>query len=60
MLITILAGTYFYITYCSECGGASVAEEPHKEAVMTAEPDAETFPFGFNDGDNTGTAETNM
>lgn len=34
MLITILAGTYFYITCCSECGDASVMEEPPEETVM--------------------------
>lgn len=50
MLITILAGTYFYITCCSECG-ASVEEEPPKEAVMPVVPNATSYPFAFSDGD---------
>lgn len=50
MLITILAGTYFYITCCSECG-ASVEQEPPKEVAAPIVPKATSFPFAFSDGD---------
>ena len=50
MLITILAGTYFYITCCSECA-ASVEQEPPKQAVIPMAPEATSYPFAFNDGD---------
>jgi outer membrane protein OmpA-like peptidoglycan-associated protein len=51
MLITILAGTYFFITCCSECG-TSVTEEPVKEAVtVPVTPEATSYPFAFSDGD---------
>jgi len=50
MLITILAGTYFYISCCSECG-ARVVEEPPQEAVVPATPEATSYPFSFSDGD---------
>jgi len=52
MLITILAGTYFYMTCCSSCGTSTV-EEPVKEAVTAAPvtPEATSNPFAFSDGD---------
>lgn len=51
ILITILAGTYFYITCCSECG-LPVKKEAIKEAVVVpAEPEATSYPFAFSDGD---------
>lgn len=51
MLITILAGTYFYITCCSSCG-ASTKEEPVKEAVAAPViSEATSYPFAFSDGD---------
>lgn len=50
MLLTILLGTYFFITCCSECG-ANTAEEPVKEAVIPKEPEATSYPFAFSDGD---------
>lgn len=50
MLLTILVGTYFYITCCSECG-ASVTEEPPKEAVVPVTPEPSSYPFAFSDGD---------
>jgi hypothetical protein len=50
MLITILAGTYFYITCCSECGNVDVPEEPLEETVMPAEPEATYVPLAFSDG----------
>ncbi|MGB3151217.1 MAG: OmpA family protein [Maribacter sp.] len=58
MLITILAGTYFYITCCSECG-ASVEDEPPKEAMSPAEQEATSFPFKFSNGDYTYTSNDN-
>jgi outer membrane protein OmpA-like peptidoglycan-associated protein len=54
MLITILAGTYFYMTCCSSCG-IPVKEEPTKEAeiapVATEVPEATSYPFAFSEGD---------
>ncbi len=50
ILITILAGTYFYITCCSSCG-ATVKEEPVKEAVVPVTPEATSYPFAFSDGE---------
>ncbi|MFK7812142.1 MAG: OmpA family protein [Maribacter sp.] len=51
MLITILAGTYFFITCCSSCG-APMKEEPVKEAVIApVTPEATSYPFAFSDGD---------
>ncbi len=63
MLITILAGTYFYITCCSSCGASSVeeaSEEPIKEAVTApVTPEATSNPFAFSDGDYTYNANDN-
>ncbi len=50
IIITILAGTYFYITLCSSCGKV-VKEEPIKEAVILAAPTPTSYPFSFSDGD---------
>ncbi|WP_298504251.1 OmpA family protein [uncultured Maribacter sp.] len=50
IFITILAGTYFYITCCSECG-ATVKKEPVNETVIPAKPTATSYPFAFSDGD---------
>ena len=50
MIITILAGIYFYMNYCSSCG-TTVIEEPVKEAVTApATPEATSYPFAFSDG----------
>lgn len=49
MLITIIAGTYFYINYCSECGTMAV-EEPPKEADIPIEVISTSYPFAFSDG----------
>lgn len=49
MLITILAGTYFYINYCSECG-AMATEEPPIETVIPEEVASTSYPFAFSDG----------
>jgi len=51
ILITILAGTYFYITCCSSCG-APVKEVPVKEAVVApVTHEATSYPFAFSDGE---------
>jgi len=50
MLLTILAGIFLYYKLCSSCG-AAVAEEPVKEAVVPAVPEATLYPFAFSDGD---------
>ncbi len=50
MLLTILLGTYFYITCCSECG-ESIIEEPPKEAGIPIVAEATSYPFAFSDGD---------
>jgi len=49
MLLTILLGTYFYISWCSECR-ASITEEPPKEALIPKTPEPTSFPFAFSDG----------
>lgn len=49
MLLTILIGTYFYITCCSECG-ATETDEPPKELVAPIAPEATSYPFAFSDG----------
>jgi len=58
MLITILAGTYFYITCCSECG-ASVEQEPPKEVATPVAPEATSYPFAFSNGDYSYTTNDN-
>lgn len=46
ILITILAGTYFYVTYCSECGSENVEEiVPVVEKVV---PKATSYPVATN------------
>jgi outer membrane protein OmpA-like peptidoglycan-associated protein len=49
MLITIIAGTYFYINYCSECGATAV-EEPPMETAVPKEVAPTSYPFAFSDG----------
>ncbi len=49
IIITILAGTYFYITCCSECGMSS-NEKPQKEVMAPVVPEATSYPFAFNSG----------
>lgn len=54
MIITILAGIYFYLSCCSECANPMVnadAETVKEEIVPPKEPAATTFPFSFKDGD---------
>ena len=53
IIITILAGAYFYIAYCSSCC-ASVKEEPvEKEVVAPVAAKPTSYPFAFSDGDFT-------
>jgi outer membrane protein OmpA-like peptidoglycan-associated protein len=52
MLLTILLGTYLYISYCSECG-ASTQEEPPEEVAIPIAPEPTSYPFAFSDGDYT-------
>ena len=58
MLVTILLGTYFYITSCSECG-ASETDEPPKEAAVPIAPEPTAYPFTFSDGDYSYNENTN-
>jgi outer membrane protein OmpA-like peptidoglycan-associated protein len=44
MLITIVAGTFFYITCCSECG-AIATSEPAIEQIIIKEPEATAYHF---------------
>ena len=47
MLITIVGGTYFYSTCCSECGNVTsteIAEQP----LMTEAPEYTSFPFSVD------------
>ena len=51
ILTTILAGTYFYVTCCNNCG-MTVKKELSKEAAVTLEkPEAKSSQFAFSDGD---------
>ncbi|WP_396632984.1 OmpA family protein [Maribacter sp. R86514] len=47
MLITIVVGTYFFITCCSECG-AAVVTEPTTEKEIIKEPSATSYPFAID------------
>lgn len=55
LLITILAGIYFFVTYCSECNkdkGADFTLEREKEVVSTPTVlEVTSYPFAFSDGD---------
>ncbi|APQ17160.1 OmpA family protein [Maribacter hydrothermalis] len=48
MLITIVAGTYFYVTCCSECNAGAVTTEPSTEQVIIKEPEATAYPFAID------------
>ncbi len=51
IVITILAGIYFYMMYCSECG-TIVQDNPVKETLVEeAVPKATSYPFAIADGD---------
>lgn len=60
IIITILAGTYFYIMYCSECGAPDEKEGPMKEVAVPATPKATSFPFAFGDRDQAYTINDNF
>ncbi|MDE3743148.1 hypothetical protein [Maribacter polysaccharolyticus] len=49
IIITILAGTYFFITYCSTCG-ASSDRVSRKEIMAPQAPKTTTAPLAFNKG----------
>lgn len=49
-LITILVGTYFFITCCSCCNGTDEVA-PVEEVVTPAESKATSYPFAFSEGD---------
>ena len=55
MLITIVAGTFFYITCCSECG-AIAPTEPTTEQVIVKEPEATAYQFAKDYLKNNGIA----
>ncbi|MFK5973661.1 MAG: OmpA family protein [Flavobacteriaceae bacterium] len=59
IVITILAGTYFYVMYCSECG-STVKKEPAKEMTVPIAPEATSYPFAFGSGDYTYHANDNF
>lgn len=53
MLITILIGTYFYFTCCSDCQLAATESEQTKEEIIPVkveEAEPTSFPFSVNDG----------
>ena len=52
IIITILLGTYFYMTCCSSCG-ANTEDDLIEESseIIETPPEATSFPFSYNDGD---------
>lgn len=59
IIITILAGTYFYITCCSECGMSS-KKEPDKEVMAPVADEATSYPFAFSEGEFAYSANNNF
>lgn len=52
IILTILIGTFFYFTCCSDCRLAVAdEEETKKEMVPEPEPEATSYPFAFSSGD---------
>jgi len=52
MLITILIGTYFYFTCCSDCRIASADnEQVQEEIIPVIEPEPTSFPFSVKDSE---------
>ena len=53
IIITILIGTYFYMTCCSSCGMAMAENVPteEKQVEVPAAVEATSYPFAFGDGD---------
>ena len=63
MIITILAGIYFFNSCCNICGGQTVDDKDKttkEEIVPLKEPDASSYPFSFNDGDYTYDVQDNF
>jgi len=62
IFITILIGTYFYMTCCSSCGLAMANEDQIEETVIetTEVPQATSYPFAFSDGAYTYNASDNF
>lgn len=48
MLITIVVGTYFFITCCSECGAGVTSTAPTTEKEIIKEPSATSYPFAID------------
>ncbi len=53
IVITILAGIYFYITCCSSCGTVTVEDNPKQVMAPQSEPEPTFYPFSLKDGDFT-------
>tara|TARA_R110000868_G_scaffold124959_4_gene330121 strand:+ start:55053 stop:55970 length:918 start_codon:yes stop_codon:yes gene_type:complete len=53
ILLTILAGTYFFIKCCSSCGIAVKEEVMSDDTIIITEeiPETTAYPFSFSDGD---------
>ena len=51
IVITILAGIYFYITCCSSCGTVTVEDKPKQVMAPQSEPEPTSYPFAIKDGD---------
>lgn len=52
IVITILAGIYFYISCCSTCGATTSKEEPEKEVMAPiTQSDPTRYPIAIDDGD---------
>ncbi|MDT0606481.1 OmpA family protein [Croceitalea rosinachiae] len=52
IIITILIGTYFYFTCCSDCRLATTDnEQAHEEIIPVTEPQPTSFPFSVKDGE---------
>lgn len=51
ILITIAAGTYFFLMYCSECRSPQPDESTANPSAQTESPAPTSYPFALNDGD---------
>lgn len=59
MLITILAGVYFYVMYCSSCGASAQVEPVQETVTAPVTPKATSYPFALSDGAFTYNANDN-
>ena len=50
IVITILAGIYFYIMCCSSCGIGIIEEAAEPVMAQPEEPEITSYPFSINDG----------